>query len=382
MLFASLVLSLILLLLASLAFYQPKWHMDWAFYACGSVFAFCPVGLGVILPPVVLQFCLLAIALVIGCSGTRGRRYFPALAALATLVPFAVTGACAWHTQRNYDRLREQYPLQSMEERVPVPRPGLHAATLPEPTAQRLAQIEKDIECRDGGAGRYRATMLRRLHEQTVMLFVNSPGFGIARIMEPTERNVRSGLEQDPPVPQPGTPAWLLLSPGDLERESGPADGGPFEEMHQVGVVEFASPEGFGYFRDRRHVAGFEPHRFQAAPRPPERWRLETVDLVGLLVHDGPVVYVSAHLPRMDELREAPTRPPDAFESVGLADLRRGNDLFVREAGNSLRLLGAVRAARQCTACHGCERGDLLGAFSYTLSREAQQSDGKKPGHP
>ena len=27
-------------------------------------------------------------------------------------------------------------------------------------------------------------------------------------------------------------------------------------------------------------------------------------------------------------------------------------------------------AAEKCAVCHGCDRGDMLGAFSYTLRRE------------
>jgi hypothetical protein len=30
-------------------------------------------------------------------------------------------------------------------------------------------------------------------------------------------------------------------------------------------------------------------------------------------------------------------------------------------------MLGPIRATKQCTQCHGCERGELLGAFSYIL---------------
>lgn len=31
--------------------------------------------------------------------------------------------------------------------------------------------------------------------------------------------------------------------------------------------------------------------------------------------------------------------------------------------------LGAIRSIEQCTKCHGGKRGDLLGAFSYSLAR-------------
>lgn len=47
--------------------------------------------------------------------------------------------------------------------------------------------------------------------------------------------------------------------------------------------------------------------------------------------------------------------------------LEQGEDLFASRDGDDLRMLGAVRSAKQCVACHGGERGDLLGAFSYVL---------------
>jgi hypothetical protein len=33
-------------------------------------------------------------------------------------------------------------------------------------------------------------------------------------------------------------------------------------------------------------------------------------------------------------------------------------------------MLGLARSVKQCVACHGGARGDLLGAFSYVLRRE------------
>jgi hypothetical protein len=50
--------------------------------------------------------------------------------------------------------------------------------------------------------------------------------------------------------------------------------------------------------------------------------------------------------------------------------LRQGEDLFISRDGGGLRMLGAVYSLKQCVACHGGERGDLLGAFSYTLERD------------
>jgi hypothetical protein len=119
--------------------------------------------------------------------------------------------------------------------------------------------------------------------------------------------------------------------------------------------------------RDRRHVAGFVSHGFSEVPDSTLRWRVERLDLIGLLLHPEPVAYVSDKLPAMDELRAAPTRKPDTFEAVGLEALRAGQTLYLSPAGERPRMLGAVRNARQCVGCHGGERGDLLGAFSYVL---------------
>jgi hypothetical protein len=170
--------------------------------------------------------------------------------------------------------------------------------------------------------------------------------------------------------------------------------------MVEDSVIDFASPRGFGYIRDRQHVAGFEPHRFgqvpapvdgwrvqedlgdrfSRVPAPVQRWQVQTLDLVGLLLHEEPVVYVSDHLPQMSEVRDTPTRPLDRFERLGLATLRQGEELFVSRSGESLRMLGAISSTRQCIACHGGKRGDLLGAFTYTLSPEEHREP--IPGRP
>jgi hypothetical protein len=70
----------------------------------------------------------------------------------------------------------------------------------------------------------------------------------------------------------------------------------------------------------------------------------------------------------VDESRGPPTRAPDAFEK-GLVALRRGENVFARGTESKARMLGVVRAAKPCVACHGCDRGELLGAFSYGLRR-------------
>ncbi len=94
---------------------------------------------------------------------------------------------------------------------------------------------------------------------------------------------------------------------------------------------------------------------------------MQTLSLVSLLLSDEPAVYVSKQLPRMDRVRETPTRPLDRFEEFGLSVLRKGEDLLATEEGSHIRMLGSVRNFGGCIVCHGGQRGDLLGAFSYVL---------------
>jgi hypothetical protein len=79
------------------------------------------------------------------------------------------------------------------------------------------------------------------------------------------------------------------------------------------------------------------------------------------------------HLPRMDRLSsdDAPTRPLDAFETDALAKLWKDEDVVVKNDGDDYRMLGSLRAAKQCLDCHSVQRGELLGAFSYSLRHES-----------
>ena len=67
----------------------------------------------------------------------------------------------------------------------------------------------------------------------------------------------------------------------------------------------------------------------------------------------------------MDLLQGVPLRPLDEFEHLSLPRLGQGEDLIVMQAASRLRVLGAIRAGKQCLSCHEAQRGDLLGAFSY-----------------
>ncbi|MSQ95275.1 MAG: hypothetical protein EXR98_12060 [Gemmataceae bacterium] len=75
----------------------------------------------------------------------------------------------------------------------------------------------------------------------------------------------------------------------------------------------------------------------------------------------------------MIDLKGAPTRSLSDFEAKGLEAIQNGEDLFVRETPQGMLMLGAIRSVAQCVKCHGGERGDLLGAISYSLQRTAER---------
>jgi hypothetical protein len=209
------------------------------------------------------------------------------------------------------------------------------------------------------------------MHAGAVQQFVNSPGFGVGRRLTPTPElfEAQEKLHGDSPdaIPQPSHPYY------SSEPASGPVQvaGAEFAEVHDTNAVEFLDPFDFGYIRDRQHVAGFQSHHFRRPAQEPRLWKVQRLELVGLLKYDEPVVYLSENLPRMDELRDAPTRPLDAFEQEALNALRRGEDLMVQDGSERMRVLGSLRAVDQCIRCHQVERGELLGAFSYKLVRDA-----------
>lgn len=363
MLIAALVVSTLMLLLVNVEAYRNK-------NANTSITLICVfLGLGpscllFFSPPVVLQAVLIGLALPVWRMRKRGAADFLKLSFGATTVAYAVAIIPATQMQAKYSRLRAKYPYESMESRVPTPRNAAPLRPLPQAVAVRLDILENTI----GEVGSsYRRFQLQRLHEDAVWLFINSPGFGVTRMSYPNEYGLTTGNEDVPTPPQPGAPLATSWSPGSLDPVP-KAEARPLGELHEDSLLDFVNPRGFGLVMDRHHVAGFEPHRFRRIPEPSGRWKVQSIELVSLLLHEEPAVYVSDKLPAMIRSHDLPTRPLNEFEEFGLHALRNGDDLFSSREPAGVRLLGALRSTRQCVACHGGTRGDLLGAFSYTLS--------------
>jgi len=352
------VLSGILLLAANLAARYSanpvRVTLGWA-----AAVTILPVFVMVVFPVVWIQAGVLLFALVI-CSAVGARSRWISVSSVASVViAYCWLAADANAETRKYDQLRAQYPFESMADRLPRPTP-----TSDRVDHDRLDQLERAVAEQSNG---FRVRALARLHADAVTRFARTPGLGVGRmgsLIEPSEWNLK--LEPRGEVQQQEVNYFRPSLPSTDKWPARP-DQATIDRLHQGGVLDFVNPQGFGYVKDRQHVAGFQPHGFSQPPESVGTWKVATVDLVGLLLHDTPVVYVSAKLPKMDELRDAPTRPLDAFETTALAALRGGADMHTADATDGVRFVGALRNARQCAECHGGERGALLGAFSYRL---------------
>src|SRR5260370_3500169 len=262
----------------------------------------------------------------------------------------------SWLNIRQYQEWRERFAFQSLEE-------GLRLLKTPtvllSPKAQEeMHEVNWRLNTPDNF---YRQMALENLHARTMETFVNAPGFGVRRIIAPpTKKNLM--LDQEIVIPQPGSLGDILG--GKAVKEGvGPSDDKDLRAFHRDSLLDFVNPRGFGWVKSRAEVAGFQGHFFRAIPKS-ERWLVRNIELVGLLKHDEPVVYVTANLPRMEEIRTAKTRSLDSFEEAGLKELQQGETLYVDQSTLGLRLLGTIRALQHSTPRHADTRPHHLDALA------------------
>jgi hypothetical protein len=370
MFYVALLLVVILLVVANLAAQRAEKPMVVVLIA-GLAITIAPQFLLVFFPPVMLSAALLVGAVAVWrYYFDKEPRVFLPLSLAAVGIAF---GICILHAAVSTTFLRGEFSYVSMADRLPA-RPASPAPTLSDASGEQLAGLERDVESRASARpeARRRLEQLEYVREHPLGVFLGRPAFCVSWWSgQLSDDTLRDGLREDAPRGQPGrripftwSAATLQKPPEDAERL--------YKELaalHGEAVVDFVNPAGFGYFRDRTHVAGFQEHRLSRLPDAPAPWVLQTLELIGCARQESPAVYVSDKLPRMDELRTAQTRPPDEFETLGLAALQRGEDLFLRQTAEGRRMLGAIRNGRQCQSCHEGPRGELLGVFSYTLVR-------------
>ncbi|MFO0849393.1 MAG: hypothetical protein U0871_12685 [Gemmataceae bacterium] len=350
----SLILSVVLLVVVARYAFRTPPPVGKVAGVCSAA-AIGPFCLTMLLAPFQASAAVMAVTAGLLLAPRNGRRAYLGLSLAVTVVAYLIALWAAVEQRREYEVLRGQYGFEPLADRLP-PRPAGTMGTTPVDES-RIKLIEDEVWV--GGSGR--SYTLRRLHDERVLDFIDTPGFGVMRaiprpsaawlktqVVGPVPKPVHTGPDRSAGVT---LPAWSATD---------------FDGLHRSGVLDFVHPAGFGLVRDGR-VTGFESHRFSKVPGPERGWAVTDLDLIGLVVHPTPVAYVSKNLPRMDELKAAPTRPLDPFEADALGRLRGSEDIVVKPSAGGLRMVGAVRAVKQCVECHGGTRGDLLGAFSYHL---------------
>jgi hypothetical protein len=334
-------------------------------------------------PVLGLQVVFVLAATAICARGHAGPSAFRRSMVAATVVAYGFAALMAVREQHDLSTLAAKYRIESMATRL-----AYEARHQENDGAGSVVQMSHPLSDRWNELSRrqedtfnLRRTALAQLHSSAVDSFLRSPAFGVGR-MTFLANDEWLSRGDDPAVPQSdslrtddATPEPdSLVASGEVNSapppnaSSRPATASDFWQTHAQALADFVSPERFGLIRSRDEVAGFLAHRIGpranlqmgSALPPPER-----VELVSLLKFSAPRVYISDNLPRMDELRDGPTRPLDAYEQQALAQLRNGEDIVDTDETGTMRALGAIRALQQCLQCHTVQPAELLGAFSY-----------------
>jgi hypothetical protein len=272
---------------------------------------------------------------------------------------------------------RERLKFQSLVERLPKGNPITPTRSGDKAAREFWQSMDDFLTSRQDS----RVAELKKYHDNAVGYFVKSPGEGAIRgfihydkenniVIEPGETTLLDVGFGSVGSPQPGPAATFPQTPSEPLIRAMPDD--ELYANHKFGLSSFLHPEGFGLVRDREHVSGFNSHGFRGGLYQPNylnkiRWQIENVQLIGILQHEKPLVYLTQGLPSMEQVRLDKTRPLDYFEEAALPSLVEGDDLFIASKDKTIRMVGAIRATKVCQQCHDANSGDLLGAFSYTL---------------
>ncbi len=286
-------------------------------------------------------------------SAKYGRPAACLLTLAVVLFPWYRVAVISHNYDAYMDELRASYPFVSMEERLPVPH--VSAGTNLGQVAETENSLRGEQELFDYSKD------FAELHKSHVRTFSMIPGVGQGRMSS----HINKAATLPALIPQPRGPKFVIGPTGDALPD---AKVGGYFDTHTGNIASFVNFKGLGYLKNRREVAGFAPHAFQHLPKSNPPYTLERLELVGLVRNPEPAVYVSEFLPRMVELETMATRPADGFEAAALERLAAGEDLVANAVGSKVRLLGAIRNMTACVECHGGQRGDLLGAFSYRFA--------------
>jgi hypothetical protein len=336
--------------------FVKKWQWV-AITASGFTLAYVSLGS----PVLVCQTVLLAIVAVGMTKWNWSYRTFAFWSTACSVAVFGVFCLIGYRELNSYGELRASVPMEPLAQRLPP----LRRSSGDEHKTNEARKPQYELEVRMDASARERA--LYHLHERTMETFVNSSGFGVRRIIfPPTAERVKPPAMVEP-IPQPDLHS---AEPGTESLPTKKSTEYELATLHLNGIIDFVNPLGFGYVTKEKQLFGFQPHHFRKLPKT-DGWKVRSIELVSLLLQEDPRVYATTDLPRMDKIRTVPTRSLDRFEAAGLLELKTGEDFFTSESATGVRMLGAIRSIEQCVGCHGGERGDLLGAFSYFLKSES-----------
>jgi hypothetical protein len=280
---------------------------------------------------------------------------------------------------RRLVQLQEQFPVQTFESRLAYEDKRQRMDSTPVMSAAVKARLSEDEQIFQPRG--WRLEHLRMIHDRSYEQFVRAAGFGIMRMGRPSEESIRMpplrNIDFADASPEGEANTWNRWGGGSRILSDSPV-----EIAHDASRFDFLDADGYGIVLEPRiKVAGSVPHAFHHHPlersKEPPKWSIDRIELVSLLKFDEPRVYVLDHLPRMDQLSgdTAPTRELNEFEASALEKLRSQEDLVVQSEGENYRMLGSLRAAKQCLDCHNVQRGELLGAFSYRLTLAEDDSE-------
>ena len=223
---------------------------------------------------------------------------------------------------------------------------------------------------------------LHWLHRNSVEIFIARPGFGLRRMPVSVEEFItspKSLSQNDAANPRRGFGVPVIIGDPDVVGTKPAAMHYPVQDMM----------DGWGL--------GQIPTEDKK-----EQWKLRKVHLVGLVKNPEPVVYLTDKaaglkppedfpgavrrrppeaankVPDMKPADDVPTRALDAFEKAALESLRGGEDLKAEKRGKQLRALGPIYAGAACVKCHD-QKGQMLGAFTYTLERVPAPPEAVEP---
>jgi hypothetical protein len=333
------------------------------------------IGIGALLMMGLVSMALLINAVLLLILGTvlgflpklRGVTVLElALACAAIAVGLAVLPG--YSEKQRFAELRAEFPEVSLVNRLkyetitPVAADPLD---LSDAVLDRLASREN----KQSNPWHSREQDFRKIHDWNTEMFARSIGFGVTRMtFELNDEWLRKPPLKDIPFNAAAlgrSEDWCIRVVGESVFA---------KSLHDASEADFINRDGFGAIVDgAATVIGFVEHALHQSPRvvlkDSQQFTIERLELVSLLKHGEPRVYVLDHMPRMDQLsaEDAPTRALDEFETGALKKLRTEEDVIVAQDGNNYRMLGSLRATTECVQCHSVQRGKLLGAFSYVI---------------